>query len=58
MQPTGCGIEGTISEVYDVVALPGVARPKMLGFLTDEIQRDLWITEGGKVRHWSGEPSV
>ncbi|GAA5507575.1 TIGR03032 family protein [Novipirellula caenicola] len=30
-------IEGNIQELYDVVTLPGVVRPKALGFLTDEI---------------------
>jgi uncharacterized protein (TIGR03032 family) len=32
-------IEGIVSELYDVVVLPGVRRPMALGFKTDEIRR-------------------
>jgi uncharacterized protein (TIGR03032 family) len=32
-------IEGIVSELYDVIALPGVRRPCALGFKTDEIRR-------------------
>lgn len=32
-------IDGVVSELYDVVALPGVRRPCALGFKTDEIRR-------------------
>jgi uncharacterized protein (TIGR03032 family) len=32
-------IEGVISELYDVVTLPGVRRPMAIGFRTDEIRR-------------------
>jgi len=32
-------MEGIVSELYDVVALPGVRRPCALGFKTDEIRR-------------------
>ena len=38
-------IEGLVSELYDVVALPGVTRPAAVGLKTDEIQR--LITIGG-----------
>src|SRR5260370_38609864 len=31
-------IEGLVSELYDVVTLPGVKRPMALGFKTDESQ--------------------
>ncbi|BBK39932.1 TIGR03032 family protein [Allostella sp. ATCC 35155] len=31
-------IEGIVQELYDVAVLPGVLRPKMLGFRTDEIR--------------------
>ncbi len=34
-------IEGIVSELYDVVILPGVVRPMALGFKTDEIRRTL-----------------
>ncbi len=33
------GIEGIVSELYDVVTLPDVRRPMALGFKTDEIRR-------------------
>ena len=32
-------LEGMVSELYDVVTLPGVVRPMALGFKSDEIQR-------------------
>ena len=34
-------IDGSIQELYDVVAMPGVRRPKALGFLTDEIDHNI-----------------
>jgi uncharacterized protein (TIGR03032 family) len=40
-------LEGMVSELYDVVALPGVVRPMALGFKTDEIQRMIAIGEDG-----------
>jgi Domain of unknown function (DUF4915) len=36
-------LEGMVTEVHDVVVLPGVVRPTALGFATDEIQRILMI---------------
>ena len=36
-------IEGVVSELYDVIALPGVLRPMALGFKTEEIQRMLHV---------------
>ena len=36
-------IEGVVRELYDVVALRGVVRPKVLGFKTDEIRRMLRV---------------
>ena len=36
-------IEGVVSELYDVVVLPGVVRPQVLGFKTDEIRRVLRV---------------
>jgi uncharacterized protein (TIGR03032 family) len=44
-------IEGPVSELFSVVVLPGVARPNLLGFVTDEIRHDLWLREGVEVRH-------
>jgi len=40
-------IEGLITELYDVVALPGVIRPMALGLRTDEIRRTLSVDEEG-----------
>ena len=34
-------IEGVVTELYDVVTLPGIRRPQALGFRTDEIRRVL-----------------
>ena len=36
-------LEGMVSELYDVVSLPGVQRPMSFGFKTDEIQRTVAI---------------
>jgi uncharacterized protein (TIGR03032 family) len=41
--------EGMVSELYDVVALPGAVRPMALGFKTDEIQRLLTMGPEGKL---------
>jgi len=35
--------EGVVSELYDVAALPGLARPMMIGFKSDEIRRTVSI---------------
>jgi uncharacterized protein (TIGR03032 family) len=40
-------IEGMVSELYDVVVLPGAVRPMALGFKTDEIQRLLTVGAPG-----------
>jgi uncharacterized protein (TIGR03032 family) len=50
-------IDGPVEELYDVVVLPGVARPKALGFVTDEIRHQVWFAEEGQPpAHWSGAP--
>ncbi len=38
-------IDGVVSELYDVVPLPGIRRPMALGFVTDEIRRMLTIEQ-------------
>jgi len=38
-------IEGVVSELYDVVTLPGIRQPEALGFRTDEIRRVLRVGE-------------
>ncbi len=35
--------EGFIPELYDVVALPGVVRPSLLGFRSDELRRTISV---------------
>jgi uncharacterized protein (TIGR03032 family) len=40
-------LDGVVTELYDVVVLPGVERPMALGFKTDEIQRLLTIGPAG-----------
>jgi len=40
-------VEGMVTELYDVIAIPGTAMPMALGFKTDEIQRLLSIGEAG-----------
>ena len=42
-------IDGVISELYDVIALPGVMRPMALGFKTDEISRYLTTDAVGRL---------
>lgn len=51
-------IEGSIVELYDVVVLPGVRRPKAFGFQTDEIRHNVWFANQGKVHQWSGRERV
>jgi len=36
-------IEGVVSELYDVLALPGIVRPSMIGFRNQEIRRTVSI---------------
>jgi len=36
-------LEGFVTEIYDVVALPGVVRPMALGFMTEQIQHLITI---------------
>ena len=40
-------LEGQVTELYDVVALPSIARPMSLGLKTDEIARLLRVGEAG-----------
>jgi len=36
-------IEGVVNELYDVIALPGIKRPMMIGFRQQEIRRTISI---------------
>lgn len=38
-------VEGTVSELYDVIAIPRVVRPALLGFKSDEIRTHLSIEQ-------------
>jgi uncharacterized protein (TIGR03032 family) len=38
-------IEGVVSELYDVLALPGITRPSMIGFRNQEIRRTVSVEE-------------
>ncbi|MDB5386125.1 MAG: hypothetical protein JWM11_1771 [Planctomycetaceae bacterium] len=42
-------VEREVSEIYDVVALPGALRPMALGFKSDEIQRLLVLEDAGQL---------
>jgi hypothetical protein len=50
-------LSGVVTELYDVVALPGVGRPMALGFRNDEVQRMISVgssaavEEGKRNRH-------
>lgn len=48
---------GLVQELYDVAILPGVVRPKALGFKTDAIQRHVVVNDGGTVSSWQGVSS-
>lgn len=39
-------VEGVVHELYDVVALHGIRRPKLIGFKSDEIRRTLRVQQG------------
>jgi uncharacterized protein (TIGR03032 family) len=39
-------LEGIVTELYDVAILPGIRRPSMIGFRTDEIRRTVSIEAG------------
>ena len=41
-------VEGIVHELYDVVALHDVLRPKLIGFKTDEIRRTLKVNSGAE----------
>ena len=45
-------LEGAVKELYDVVVLPGVVRPKMLGGQTNKIRQQVWFPVDGAVHSW------
>jgi hypothetical protein len=52
-------IEGVVEELYDVVALPNVVRPKAFGFKTVEIRFNVWVRgESGSAKRWIAKPGV
>ncbi len=42
-------IEGMVTEIYDVIVLPGVQLPMAIGFKTDEIQRLLSVDDASNL---------
>ena len=40
-------LEGMVTELYDVVAMPGVTRPMAFGFKADDIQRYIALGDEG-----------
>ena len=42
-------LQGVVRELYDVIVLPGVRRPTVVGFKTDEIRRTITIGTGGSL---------
>jgi uncharacterized protein (TIGR03032 family) len=42
-------VEGIVTEIYDVVVLPGAVRPVALGFKTNEIQQTIAIDDAGEL---------
>jgi uncharacterized protein (TIGR03032 family) len=42
-------LEGMVTELYDVIVLPGVGRPMAFGFRTDEIQRTIAVGDEGSL---------
>jgi hypothetical protein len=38
-------VEGSVRELFDVCALPGVRRPAAIGLVGGEIRRDLWFDD-------------
>jgi uncharacterized protein (TIGR03032 family) len=46
-------LTGVIEELYDVVVLPNVVRPKALGFKTQEIRHNTWMHSDGRTNCWS-----
>lgn len=48
-------IDGSVQELYDVVAIPGVTRPKALGFKTPEVRHQIWFDDYGQLSVWTGK---
>ena len=46
-------IENKVHELYEVVALRGFSRPAALGFMTDEIEQNVWFKEGERTHRWT-----
>ncbi len=46
-------VEGVVEELYDVIVLPGVQRPKALGLKTDEIHHNVWFEDEGQTVRWT-----
>ncbi|WP_413172206.1 TIGR03032 family protein [Anabaena azotica] len=42
-------LDGVVEELYDIVILPGVSRPKALGFQNEDIERLINFPDSGKI---------
>jgi hypothetical protein len=40
-------LQEPVRELYDVMVLPGVKRPRLVGFKTDEIRTRVWADPSG-----------
>ncbi|MCA8999872.1 MAG: TIGR03032 family protein [Planctomycetaceae bacterium] len=50
-------IEGDVQELYDVVVLPEVVRPRAAGIQNDEVHHNIWFQdETGEHRSWTAAP--
>ncbi len=50
-------IEGDIRELYDIVVLPDVKRPRAAGVLDDEVNHNIWFRDAdGSHRSWTANP--
>ena len=45
-------LEDPVRELYDVLTLPGVRRPRLVGFKTDEIRTRVWADPASWKRMW------
>ena len=49
-------IEGDIQELYDVVLLPDVHRPRAAGIQDDEVNHNIWfVDDDGRHRSWAAD---
>ncbi|GAB0058109.1 hypothetical protein SIID45300_02453 [Candidatus Magnetaquicoccaceae bacterium FCR-1] len=54
----GFRFEGVLSEIHDLIALPGVRCPMALGFKTDEIRRVLGVDSASSLDRMKSKPAA